>query len=480
MDINERKPFATPFLWNKYIRVFRSYVPAWLIVLGIIELLVLMCGSVFAASSFDFYRLVTTSVSCSNCLLKALVYSSIIWLSMISMGLYQRRLREGAAGIALRVVMSHVFGAMALFSIYFIIPIVSIEHQTAFIALILSYTAILIVRITFLRLVGTEVFKSRVLVLGSGEKAAGITNLKRWIDTVGYTLVGFINVSNKDPKVPEDKIIDSEGKTLAQLAREHCADEIVIAFDDRRRRMPMDDLLDCKMLGVRVIDLITFYERETYKLKLDVMDRSWLIFSDGFQQGLYARWFKRILDISVSAAILLVTMPIMVAAAIAIKLESKGGIFYSQKRVGFGGKVYSVHKFRSMVADAEKNGAQWATKNDSRVTKVGGFMRVTRIDELPQLLNVLKGDMSFVGPRPERPEFVDQFCERIEYYSERHRVKPGITGWAQVCYPYGASESDAFEKLQYDLYYAKNSSLFLDLMIILQTVEVVVWQKGAR
>ncbi|THB75588.1 MAG: TIGR03013 family PEP-CTERM/XrtA system glycosyltransferase [Gammaproteobacteria bacterium] len=480
MDIIERKPFNNPFLWNKYIRIFRSYVPAWLLVLGVIELIVLMAVSLFAAASFDVYIIFAAETNCGLCLVKAGIFSTTIWLSMISMGLYQRRLREGAAGIALRVVISHVFGALALFSLYFILPIISIDYKITLIALIVSYTAILIARITFLRLVGTEVFKSRVLVLGSGNRAAGITQLKRWIDTVGYTLVGFINVSNKDPKVSEDRIIDSGEKTLSELVREYCIDEIVIAFDDRRRRMPMDDLLDCKMLGVSVVDLITFYERETYKLKLDVMDRSWLIFSDGFQQGLYARWIKRILDIIVSGTILLATLPIMVITAIAIKLESHGGIFYSQKRVGFGGKVFYVHKFRSMVSDAEKNGAQWASKNDSRITKVGGFIRVTRIDELPQLINVLKGDMSFVGPRPERPEFVEQFCERIEFYAERHRVKPGITGWAQVCYPYGASESDAFEKLQYDLYYAKNSSLFLDLMIILQTVEVVVWQKGAR
>ncbi len=480
MDITARKPFNNPILWNKYIRVFRSYVPAWLLVLGIIELLVLMIISVFAAAEFDFYQLFAADGNCFSCLFKAGIFSITIWLSMISMGLYQRRLREGAAGIALRVVISHIFGAIALFCFYFIIPNISIDFKITFAALIISYISILMVRIAFLRLVGTEVFKSRVMVLGTGEKAGGITHLKRWIDTVGYTLVGFINVGNSEPKIDIDRIIDSKGKTLAQLVREYCVDEIVIAFDDRRRRMPMDDLLDCKMLGVRVVDLITFYERETYKLKLDVMDRSWLIFSDGFQQGVYARWIKRILDIIVSGSILLITMPIMVITAIAIKLESHGGVFYSQKRVGFAGKLYSVHKFRSMVANAEKNGAQWATKNDSRVTKVGGFIRLTRIDELPQLWNVLKGDMSFVGPRPERPEFVDQFCERIEYYAERHRVKPGITGWAQVCYPYGASESDAFEKLQYDLYYAKNSSLFLDLMIILQTVEVIVWQKGAR
>ncbi len=481
MDNFERKPYSTLFLWNRYIRVFRSYLPAWLVVLGCVELLVLMVLSYLAAGSFDLYRLITApDVTVSLYLLKALVFSLSIWVAMISMGLYQRRLREGAAGIALRVVISHLFGALALFSIYFVIPSISINYKVMLVVLIISYSAILTVRITFLRLVGTDVFKSRVLVLGAGKKAANILGLKRWIDTVGYSIVGFVNLDGGEALVANDKVIDLEGKSLAEYVNENRVDELVIAYDDRRRKMPMVDLLDCKMQGVHVIDLLTFYERETYKLKLDVMDRSWLIFSDGFQSGTYALWLKRLLDISVSGIILLMTLPIMLIAAMVIKLESKGGIFYSQKRVGLGGKAFSVYKFRSMVSDAEKNGAQWATKNDCRITKVGSFIRLTRIDELPQLFNVLKGDMSFVGPRPERPEFVDQFCERIEFYSERHRVKPGITGWAQVCYPYGASENDAFEKLQYDLYYAKNNSLFLDLMIILQTVEVIVWQKGAR
>lgn len=481
MDNLERKLYSNSFLWNKYIRVFRSYLPAWLVVLGCIELLVLMLLSYLAAGSFDIYRLVMApDVNIPVYLLKAVCFSLTIWVAMISMGLYQRRLREGAAGIALRVVISHVFGALALFSIYFVIPVISINYKVTLVVLIISYSSILIVRITFLRLVGTDAFKSRVLVLGAGERAANILGLKRWIDTVGYSIIGFVNFEGVNGHVDHEKIIDLDGKTLVEYVRDNRIDELVIAFDDRRRMMPMVDLLDCKMEGIHVIDLLTFYERETYKLKLDVMDRSWLIFSDGFQSGFYAHWFKRLLDLSVSGAILLITLPIMLITVIAIKLESKGGVLYSQKRVGFGNKIFSVYKFRSMVSDAEKNGAQWATKNDSRVTKVGSFIRLTRIDELPQLFNVLRGDMSFVGPRPERPEFVDQFCERIQYYSERHRVKPGITGWAQVCYPYGASENDAFEKLQYDLYYVKNSSLFLDLMIILQTVEVIVWQKGAR
>jgi sugar transferase (PEP-CTERM system associated) len=215
---------------------------------------------------------------------------------------------------------------------------------------------------------------------------------------------------------------------------------------------------------------------------LDLLQPSWLIFSDGFRYGWLRVITKRMFDIGASGALLFFAWPVMVLAALAIVIESggRGPIFYRQVRVGENWRLFQLIKFRSRRVDAESNGPQWATKNDSRVTRVGAFMRKTRIDELPQLFNVLKGDMSFVGPRPERPMFVEQLSQNIPFYSERHRVKPGVTGWAQICYPYGASEEDAQQKLQYDLYYVKNYSLFLDLLILLQTAEVILWGRGAR
>jgi sugar transferase (PEP-CTERM system associated) len=237
------------------------------------------------------------------------------------------------------------------------------------------------------------------------------------------------------------------------------------------------------MNGVTVIDLLTFFERETGRVRHDILQPSWMIFSDGFLKGSTRAVIKRMFDIGVSLGMLAVVWPFMLLTALAIKIESRfnGPILYFQQRTGENGEPFNVMKFRSMHTDAEKDGiARWAKKNDSRITRVGSFIRKTRLDELPQIFNVLRGDMSFVGPRPERPEFVEKLEEKIPYYAERHRVKPGITGWAQIRYPYGASEQDSSAKLEYDLYYVKNYSLFLDMLILLQTAEVVLWGKGAR
>jgi sugar transferase (PEP-CTERM system associated) len=245
----------------------------------------------------------------------------------------------------------------------------------------------------------------------------------------------------------------------------------------------MYQLLECRLDGVEVTELLTFLERETGKVRLDVLNPSWFIFSDGFRRGKAHSVLERSFDIGASFVLLLLALPFMVFATLAIKFEdgSKASVLYRQIRVGRYGKNFAVLKFRSMREDAEKGGkAIWASKNDSRITRVGEFMRKTRIDELPQIINVLRGEMSFVGPRPERPEFVQQLSERIPYYRERHTLKPGITGWAQLCYPYGSSEQDALEKLQYDLFYIKNHTLIFYLAILLQTVEVVLWRKGAR
>jgi sugar transferase (PEP-CTERM system associated) len=254
-------------------------------------------------------------------------------------------------------------------------------------------------------------------------------------------------------------------------------------MDDRRREFPVRQLLDCRLNGIEVIDLVNFLERETGRVHLDVLNPSWIIFSEGFRRDALRQTTKRAFDLVASVALVLVTWPLMLVTVLTIVLEDglRAPIFYRQRRVGLDGHVIDVLKFRSMRVDAEGDGkARWATGADDRVTRVGRIIRKVRIDELPQIFNVLRGDMSFVGPRPERPPFVAQLAESIPYYDERHCAKPGITGWAQVCYPYGSSEKDALEKLQYDLYYVKNHSLLFDLMILLQTVEVVLMGKGGR
>jgi sugar transferase (PEP-CTERM system associated) len=289
---------------------------------------------------------------------------------------------------------------------------------------------------------------------------------------------------NRDRDIIEDeRVLHLERPMLRDYVRENQIDEIVLAVDDRRKSMPVHEILDCKMDGVGVVDMMTFFERETGKVKLELVSPSWLFLSDGFRIDSFSLFMKRGLDILISLLLLPFFLPVMLVVAIAIWLEGKGreGVIYRQTRVGNGGKEFQIYKFRSMSVDAEKDGvAQWAQKHDARVTRVGAIIRKIRLDELPQMFNILKGDMSFVGPRPERPEFVKQLEEQYPYYRERHRLRPGLTGWAQIRYQYGSSLEDAFEKLQYDLYYTKNYSIFLDLLIVLHTMEVVLMGKGAH
>jgi sugar transferase (PEP-CTERM system associated) len=271
------------------------------------------------------------------------------------------------------------------------------------------------------------------------------------------------------------------------LAKDLRVQELVVAVDERRRSdsggYPLDQLLDCKLAGIRVSEDISFLERETGRLDIRSLSSGWLVFSDGFSYSPLRDSLERAFDIAVSMSLLLVTWPIMLLVALAIKLEDgvRAPLIYRQERVGYGGRTFRVHKFRSMRIDAEEDGkAVWAERNDSRITRVGAVTRKLRIDELPQILDVLRGDMSFVGPRPERPEIVEDLAREIPYYNERHRVKPGITGWAQISYPYGASMEDAEEKLKYDLYYIKNHSLLFDLFILVRTVEIILLGEGAR
>jgi sugar transferase (PEP-CTERM system associated) len=282
--------------------------------------------------------------------------------------------------------------------------------------------------------------------------------------------------------VDVSKILPEEGAPLLSVVDKYRIDEIIIAVRERRGGgLPMSELLNCRLAGVRVTEASAFFERERGQVRLDSLNASWLIFGEGFNNRALRDAIKRAFDLFASGLLLLVTLPIMLVTALLIKLESKGPIFYRQERVGHGGSTFHVCKFRSMRTDAEQDGKpRWATAGDDRVTRVGRVIRKLRIDELPQILNVFSGDMSFVGPRPERPFFVDQLNKEIPYYAARHSIKPGITGWAQVRYPYGASLEDAVEKLQYDLYYVKNHSLFLDLMILIETIQVVTLGKGAR
>jgi sugar transferase (PEP-CTERM system associated) len=346
-----------------------------------------------------------------------------------------------------------------------------------------AFASSFIVRTIFDKFVDEDVFKRRVLVYGVGRRAASIARLRRRSDRRGFIIVGYVAADGDELSgVPQNKKI-TDGRSLLDICREQEVDEIVVAMDDRRRQFPMEQLLECRLDGVEIVELVSFLERETGKVRLDVLNPSWMIFSEGFRQGRIHSSLERAFDVVASLILLLPALPLMILTATAIKLTEglRAPIFYGQVRVGQYGRPFKLLKFRSMREDAERDGKpQWAQKNDSRVTTVGAFIRLTRIDELPQILNVLRGEMSFVGPRPERPEFVEELNEKIPYYRERHSIKPGITGWAQLCYPYGSSEQDATEKLQYDLFYVKNHSLIFYVAILVQTVEVIVWGKGAR
>lgn len=318
-----------------------------------------------------------------------------------------------------------------------------------------------------------RLFVRRVLVLGSGPRAARIC------EAIQSHRGKFFEVVSASDALADNGVTCHGTQMLAALRAQKIWGIVLVPGGDEA--MPAADLLDLKMRGTRVFDELSFWEQHLGRVNLDRIDANWLLFADGFASGWLDKVIKRISDVVFSLALLVLTLPLMVFTALLIKLDSRGPVFYRQERVGLHGKTFTLFKFRSMRVDAEDGGRpRWASQKDPRVTRVGGFIRSTRIDELPQLLNVLHGEMSFIGPRPERPAFVEQLAELIPFYHERSYVKPGITGWAQVNFPYGASVEDARQKQSYDLYYVKNRSLFLDLLILLATVRVIIFQEGAR
>jgi sugar transferase (PEP-CTERM system associated) len=466
-------------------------MPAWtinnrirtpLLLIGSVETLILF-SSVYVGGLIVFGSVSDCQQALGTLAPKALIVTGISFISLVAMGLYQFHQRLYFHEAVVRVLVGLTIGCLALAIVFYAFPAVMISRDVASVAIGYSLLLLLGVRYYFVRTVDENVFRHRTLIYGAGTRASAISDLRRAADRRGFKIVG--RIASPGDTIIEDrsKLIELDGKSITELAIEKNADEIVVALDDRRGNLPVSELLDAKLSGIGVIELIEFLERETGKIRIDLVNPGWLIFSSGFRMNRFRMTVKRILDVFVSAMVLLFAWPIMLLIALAIKLEDglSAPVFYRQVRVGEGGKPFNVLKFRSMTVTAEADGkAVWACKNDSRVTRVGNFLRNARLDELPQAINVLRGQMSIVGPRPERPEFVNELQVQIPYYAERHAVKPGVTGWAQLRYSYGASREDAIEKLQYDLYYIKNQSLVLDIMIILQTVEVVLWGKGAR
>jgi sugar transferase (PEP-CTERM system associated) len=406
------------------------------------------------------------------------VFAVSMSIGLTAVGLYQAKQRLRIEGVLARVIVGVGIGAVAVAVMNFLFP-----EEIGGRLWATSAAAVVVVigagRIIFWRWVDHEVFQRRVLVYGAGHRAAKLLRLRRRSDRRGFSVAAFVAAEGDSLAVDRDQVAEPSG-SLLDFVRERGVDEIVVAMDDRRRGFPLGDLLQCKFAGVGIVELIDFLERETGKVNIDLLNPSWLIFSSRFGDGAPLKVITRLIDVLVAAVMLVALAPVIAIVALAVVADDGLPVLYRQTRVGREGRAFTLFKFRSMVRNAEAQGAQWAQKSDSRVTRIGGVLRKLRLDELPQLLNVLGGSMSLVGPRPERPEFVEQLAQQIPYYQERHIVKPGITGWAQLSYPYGASEQDALEKLQYDLYYIKHKSLVFDLMVLLQTAEVVVWGKGAR
>ena len=414
---------------------------------------------------------------------KSALLAGLVLICLVATGLYQFHQRLYYRDAALRILVGLIAGFLAAAVVFYAYPALAIERGLADIAFVYSLVLLLLVRLYFLRTVDENVFRRRTMIYGAGERAASLTDLRRRADRRGFKIVGRVAAPGDTIIGVRSEVMITNGKSITELALDTQADEIVIAMDERRGNLPVRELLDARLHGIDVVDLVEFLERETGKIRIDLVNPGWLIFSSGFRISRLRQFSERTVDLLVSIGLIAFTWPLILLIALAIKIEDglTAPVLYHQNRVGKGGELFRVLKFRSMSVDAEADGkAVWAEKNDSRVTKVGAFLRNSRLDELPQVFNVLRGQMSLVGPRPERPEFVRELEEQIPYYSERLAVKPGVTGWAQLKYSYGASEEDAVEKLQYDLYYIKNQSLMLDIMIILQTVEVVLWGKGAR
>lgn len=412
---------------------------------------------------------------------RVLLIALVFLLSLVALGLYQLRHRASFNGVLVRLGLAVVLAEIALALIFYLAPSVLVGRGVTVLIGAFSFAGLALTRFLFLRLVDEEFFKRRILVWGAGTRAASIERrLRRRSDQRGFRVIGYVRAAGDSDEGPSEKAVHAPGE-LVRLALQHRVEEIVVAMDDRRAGFPAAELLECRLRGIYVTDIITFLERESGRVSVELMHPSWLIFSNGFRSDIFRVATKRVFDIIVSIGILLVTVPIWLLAMLAIKLEDGGPVFYRQIRTGQNGRLVPLLKFRSMCVDAEKEGQPlWASPNDPRITRVGALVRRLRVDELPQVLNVLVGHMSFVGPRPERPAFVEELARTIPFYRERHFVKPGITGWAQVRYSYGSSRSDAQQKLEYDLYYVKHHSLAFDLMVLLQTVEIILFRIGSR
>jgi sugar transferase (PEP-CTERM system associated) len=460
------------------IRLFKHYIPHAVLLLGLIDFALLLAAGDLAWQ----LRAEQIGMGPGGVLARlpmVFAFAAVTQGALIAVGVFGtdslRSMRFAGARLLVGVSL-----AVLLFAfIAFVLRGHTFWRSTLLYAMAFAIGLLMLNRLVVGGILGAAAFRRRVLILGAGQRAGRIHRLAQRPES-GFAIVGYIAMSADqnalEQAVPRGAIAD-----LSRYVRDLGATEVVLAIEERRNSLPLKDLLRIKTAGVHVNDFSSFIERETGRVDLDTLNPSWLIFSDGFSSGrMLSSIAKRLFDVLASGALLLLTFPVIALFALLVRLDSPGPAFFRQLRIGLYGEPFEIIKLRSMRTDAEKGGAKWAEKDDPRITRIGRIIRTLRIDELPQTWSVLTGKMSFVGPRPEVPAFVDDLEDKLPFYAERHMVKPGITGWAQVNYPYGASVEDARAKLEYDLYYAKNYTPFLDLLILLQTLRVILWPEGAR
>ena len=460
------------------VRLFKHYIPHAVLLLGAID------GALLLAAADLAWRLRAWQIGIDPGALTArsgalAAITLVVMTAMTAVGVYGSEALRSLRFAGARLLVAVSLAVIALALVDFILPGATFWRSILLYAMILSIAFLTLDRVVVLGLLGEAAFRRRVIVLGAGRRGLRLRQLGEKRGS-GFAIVGTIAMGEGKPAVRDAVERDTIEDLSAYVANLGAA-EVVLALEERRNALPLKDLLRIKTAGVHVNEFASFMERETGRVDLDTLNPSWLIFSDGFSSArAFSSVAKRLFDVLASGTLLLLSFPLIALFAALVKLDSRGPAFFRQVRVGLYGEPFTLLKLRSMRLDAEAGGAAWAQRDDPRVTRVGRIIRKLRIDELPQVWTVLTGQMSFVGPRPEVPRFVDQLEEQLPYYAERHIVKPGITGWAQINYPYGASVEDARAKLEYDLYYAKNYTPFLDLLILLQTLRVILWPEGAR
>ncbi|MET3724723.1 TIGR03013 family XrtA/PEP-CTERM system glycosyltransferase [Sphingomonas trueperi] len=461
------------------VRLFKHYVPNTVLLLGLLDVILLVTAGELGWQLRAHQAAIDVG-PIGERVPQLASFALVLETALVALGAYGAEALQSLRHALVRLLVSIGLGVLGLGFLYFLVPPIGFWRSNLLYAAATAFVLLLLMRVLLGKTLGGAAFKRRIVVLGAGPRAARLKQLSK-APGASFAIVGYVAMSDANRVIPEAIARDAI-YNLADHVVLLNASEVVLALEERRNALPLKDLLRIKTTGVHVNEFSTFLERVTGRVDLDSVNPSWLIFSDGFSSGRrMSGLFKRLFDILASLILLLVAFPLVIVTAVLIKLESRGPALYRQQRVGLYGQAFDVLKLRSMRQDAEAPGeAVWAEENDPRITRIGRIIRKIRIDELPQCWSVLKGEMSFVGPRPERPKFVEDLEQALPYYAERHMVKPGITGWAQINYPYGASIDDARQKLEYDLFYAKNYSPFLDLLILLQTARVILFPSGAR